>query len=302
MPIPTSRNNQNAEIFINEELCSGCGLCVSVCKNFSLEIKNNKAVISNSSIFGCIGCGHCMAICPAGAIEIHGRTLSPENMINIPSKEECADYDSLLHLLQRRRSIREFLDKEVEKEKIDKIIAAARYAPMGLPPSDVHLMVLDSSAKSDAFAKDFVKHLEGLKWLTANWFLTLMRPFWGKSTDQLFRGFVKPAVHFFIKEMKKDHNYLTYNAPLLLYFYGSPFTDPADPLVAATYAMIAAESLGLGSCMLGSIHPLIQNGKNAKRLRQKYGIKFTSREGLFVVIGYPAVKYKKSIQRTFATD
>ena len=26
----------------------------------------------------------------------------------------------------------------------------------------------------------------------------------------------------------------------------------ADPLIAATYAMLAAESLGLGSCMIGT--------------------------------------------------
>ena len=85
-----------------------------------------------------------------------------------------------------------------------------------------------------------------------------------------------------------------------MYFYGSPYTDPADPIVAATYAMLAGESLGLGNCMLGGIHPLIQNGKKAKKLREKYGIKYPSREGLFVIFGYPAVKYKKGIVRSFA--
>jgi len=302
MAIPTTRTNQNAEILIHEEICSGCGLCVSVCKNFSLEIKNNKAVMSSSSVFGCIGCGHCMAICPTGAIEINGRTLSPKDLFPIPSKEECTDYESLLNLFKRRRSIREFKEKEVEQEIIDKIMEAARYSPMGLPPTDVHLMVLDSKEKSNAFAKDFVEHLDKMKWLTSNWFLTLMRPFWGKSNDQLFREFIKPAINFFKEEMKQNHNYLTYDAPLTIYFYGSHFSDPADPIIAATYAMMAAESLGLGSCMLGTIHPLIQNGKNAEQLRQKYGIKYTSREGLVVVFGYPAVKYLKGIQRTFASD
>ncbi len=302
MAIPTTRTNQNAEILIHEEICSGCGLCVSVCKNFSLEIKNDKAVMSSSSVFGCIGCGHCMAICPTGAIEINGRTLSPKDLFPIPSKEECSDYESLLNLYKRRRSIREFKEKAVEQEIIDKIMEAARYSPMGLPPTDVHLMVLDSKEKSNAFTKDFVEHLDTMKWLTSNWFLTLMRPFWGKSNDQLFREFIKPAINFFKEEMKQNHNYLTYSAPLTIYFYGSPFSDPADPIIAATYAMMAGESLGLGSCMLGTIHPLIQNGKNAKKLREKYGIKYTSREGLVVVFGYPAVKYLKGIQRTFASD
>jgi nitroreductase len=57
--------------------------------------------------------------------------------------------------------------------------------------------------------------------------------------------------------------------------------DVADPIVAATYAMIAAESLGLGTCMLGAKHPLIQNGKAAQKFREKHGIRYKSREGLF---------------------
>jgi hypothetical protein len=44
--------------------------------------------------------------------------------------------------------------------------------------------------------------------------------------------------------------------------------------------------------MLGKVHPLIQNGKSAKKFREEHGIKYTSREGLFVVFGYSAVKQK----------
>ena len=75
----------------------------------------------------------------------------------------------------------------------------------------------------------------------------------------------------------------------------------ADPIIAATYAMMAAEALGLGTCMLGTVHPLIQNGNMAKKFRKKYGIKYTSREGLFVAFGYKSVKYSKGINRTFAS-
>jgi nitroreductase len=128
-----------------------------------------------------------------------------------------------------------------------------------------------------------------------------MRPFWGKTNDELFRKFVKPAIHVFINEMEKGINLLNYDAPLAIYFYGSPYVDPADPIVAATTAMYAAESLGLGTCMLGAIHPLIQYGGNAKKFRKKYDIKYASREGIFVIFGYPAVKYRKGIKRTFAS-
>jgi nitroreductase/NAD-dependent dihydropyrimidine dehydrogenase PreA subunit len=301
MAIPTSRTKEKGEIRIDTEKCNGCSLCVSVCKDFSLEIRDHKAVVSDASVFGCIACGHCMAICPEGAIRIHGRTLSPEDLFDLPAPEEAAGYGELLALCQRRRSIREFRDREIEPEVIQHILAAAQTAPMGLPPSDVHVLVFDSKEKNRAFAEDFSRYLQKIKWLVSPWFLALMRPFWGKANDELFRAFVRPLFDTFPKKMEEGVNVVNYDAPLSLYFYGSPYTDPADPIVAATYAMLAAESLGLGTCMIGSIHPLIQNGKKARKFREKHGIKYASREGLFVIFGYPAVHYKKGIRRTFAS-
>jgi ferredoxin len=301
MAIPTSRTNQKAEIRLCHEKCTNCGLCVSVCKDFNLVMESNKVKINNNPLFGCIGCGHCMAICPAGAIEIQGRTLSPENLFNLPSSEKAANYDQLFNLFARRRSIREFQTKEVEVALVEEILAAARTAPMGLPPSDVNVLVLDTKEKTRAFAYDFCEYLNGMKWFVSDWFVAIMRPFWGKVNDEMFRGFIKPVFNVYTAKMSEGINLVNYDAPLAMYFYGSPYTDPADPIIAATYAMIAGESLGLGTCMLGTVHPLIQNGKKARKFREEHGIKYTSREGLFVVFGYPAVKYKKGIKRTFAS-
>ena len=171
---------------------------------------------------------------------------------------------------------------------------------MGLPPSDVHVLIFDSREKNRLFAADFCKLISHYKWFVSNWFLTIMRPFWGKTYDDMFRTFVKPAIDIYTTEMEKGVNLLTYDAPLAIYFYGSPYTDPADPIIAATTAMYAAEALGLGTCMLGAIHPLIQYGGKAKKFRAKYDIKFPSREGIFVIFGYPAVTYKKGLKRSFA--
>lgn len=112
---------------------------------------------------------------------------------------------------------------------------------------------------------------------------------------------MRPLFQIFTTNIKGGINLVNYDAPLSMYFYGSPYTDPADPIVAATYAMIAAESLGLGTCMIGSVHPLIQSGSKARKFRELHGIKFASREGVFVLFGYPAVKYNKGLTRTFAS-
>lgn len=301
MAIPTSRVKDKADIRIDEEKCTGCGLCVSVCKDNSLKIENRKVHITDTPFFGCIGCGHCMAICPADAISIFGRTLSPDDVFDLPDHEKVPTYDQLHFLLQKRRSIREFKDMPVEKELITKILEAASTAPMGLPPSDVNVLVFDTKDKVRNFAGDFCTYLEGMKWFVSGWFLSLMRPFWGKANDELFKGFIKPLFGVYTDNMNNGVNLVNYDAPLAMYFYGSPYADPADPIIAATYAMIAAETLGLGTCMLGAVHPMIQNGKKAREFRKVQGIKYTSREGLFVIFGYPCVKYKKGIRRTFAS-
>jgi ferredoxin len=301
MAIPTTRTKEKAEIRINEQLCTGCGRCVDVCKDFGLELRDGIAAVSATPLFGCIGCGHCMAVCPEGAITIHGRLLSPDDLTELPPLTATAGYTQLLALMQRRRSIREFTNQPVSSELVQKILLAAQTAPMGLPPSDVNVLVLDSMAKNHAFARDYAAYLQSMRWFVSGWFLTAMRPFWGKNNDAMFRNFVRPLFDAYIGHMRRDVNIVTYDAPLAMYFYGSPFADPADPLIAATYAMLAAEAAGLATCMLGGIHPLIQNGRKARRLREKYQIKYTSREGLFVIMGYPAVSYQKGLRRTFAS-
>lgn len=301
MAIPTSRTKEKATIKIYTDKCTGCGECVQVCKDFSLYLENKKVKISSTPAFGCIGCGHCMAICPTGAIEINGRELSKDDLFDLPPITDAANYGQLFNLYRRRRSVREFLDKEVDPEIVEKILDAARTSPMGLPPSDVNVLILDSLEKNRKFAADFCEYLEGMQWLVSPWFLSIMRPFWGKANHEMFRDFVKPLFDIYIHSNRQGNNHVTYNAPLAVYFYGSPYTDPADPIIAATTAMYAAESLGLGTCMIGGIHPLIQNGKKAKRFRETHGIKYASREGLLVLFGYPAVKYRKGIQRTFAS-
>jgi len=241
-----------------------------------------------------------MAICPEEAIKINGRTLSQQDVFLLPKDNKTAQYPEFLSLLQSRRSIREFKDQEVSQEIIVEVIEAAQTAPMGISPSDVSVLVIKGKDKGHQFASEFCKLMEGQQWMVSKWFTTIMRPFWGKVNDELFGKFLRPLVHIYVDSMKKGKNMVTYDASVTLYFYGSAYSDPADPIIAATYAMLAAESLGLGTCMIGAIHPFLQHGSAAQNFRETHGIRFKSKEGLFIIMGYPKVHFKRGIKRTFA--
>jgi nitroreductase/ferredoxin len=302
MPIPTSRTNEAGSIHIDKELCTGCGLCVSICGDHSLKLENNKATVNYDTVFGCFACGQCMAVCPKGAITVSGRTLSETDVFDLAPVKESADYSSLLKLLQRRRSIRDFTDEPVSVEMIEQILVAARTSPMGIPPSDVNVLVIEGKENNHTFAKEFCEHIKGMTWIASNLFLTLMRPFWGKEMTSLFKSFIKPLMDQYIGSMENGENLVTYDAPLSMYFYGGPYSDPADTYIAATVAMYAGESLGLGTCMIGGIHPMIQNGPKSKQFREAHNIKNKSKSGIVVIFGHPKLKFRRGIRRTFASE
>lgn len=297
MAIITSRTNENGRIQILYDRCNSCGLCVKVCKDFSLIMRNNKLEVSDHPLFGCTGCGHCMAVCPSHAIEISGREISVNDLIDFSEINDKSSYDQLKNLMLGRRSTRDYKDREVGEELIDKIIAAAVSAPMGLPPSDVQLIVFKGKNKVREFSFDVIDYFKKISWVFSKQFIWVWRLF-GKETYQLMKSFGNPLVNFMVETKEKDENYLLYDAPLAMYFMSSPYSDPADPYIPATYAMLAAESMGLGTCMIGSIHPIIQYG--AKKLKQKWNIPPKAPSGIVVIFGYPKYKYTSGLKRSFA--
>ena len=50
---------------INQDLCTGCGICVDMCAFGALSIKNSKAIVDEAT---CSLCGACVNACPKGAI------------------------------------------------------------------------------------------------------------------------------------------------------------------------------------------------------------------------------------------
>lgn len=297
MAIKTGRADSTALVYIDYERCSNCGLCVQVCKGFTLYWKDEQVRFDPNRLFGCIGCGHCAAVCPLECIKVEGRELSPNDLYPLPAMDSCATYQQLYNLLFSRRSIREFKEQEVEAEKIRQLIESVSTAPMGLPPSDVEILVIKGREKVRQLAWDIIDYFQSIKWMFSPAALLVMRPWLGKEYVESSRTFLAPAIDFFIEEKEKGNDYLLYDAPLAMYFHTSPYADPLDPIIAATYAMIAAETLGLGSCMIGTV---AYGFRYSKELKKKYGIPARNQQGIMLIMGYPAVKYRRGIKRSLA--
>ncbi len=294
MAIKTARADGAAQIKIDTAKCNDCGLCAEVCKGAPLYMAEGKLIIDQPRFFSCIGCGQCMCVCPRECIQISGRDMSAEDVISLPEKESRASYEQLYALLSARRSTRNFKDKPVESEVIELIIEAVSTAPMGLPPSDVEILVLNSRHKVGEFADDILEMVKKSRWMFSPLVSFLLKPFLGREYAESVETFIRPAVDIFIDEQAKGKDYLLYDAPLAMYFHSSPYADPADSLVAATYAMLAAESLGLGCCMIGTPAYFI---KYSKKIKHKYNLPAKNQPGIVVIFGYPGIKYRKALKR-----
>jgi MinD superfamily P-loop ATPase len=56
---------------INEELCNGCGECVTPCAEGAIVLVNGKAKVVDEAL--CDGAGFCLPICPTGALSVEER-------------------------------------------------------------------------------------------------------------------------------------------------------------------------------------------------------------------------------------
>jgi len=56
---------------INEDLCNGCGACVTPCAEGAIQLVGGKAKVVREEL--CDGAGFCLGVCPTGALTIEER-------------------------------------------------------------------------------------------------------------------------------------------------------------------------------------------------------------------------------------
>jgi ferredoxin len=293
MTIKTGRGDDYTTLVVNTTTCNRCGLCIKVCKAGVLKRKHGAITISHGKTFGCIGCAHCAAVCPRGCLRIKGRRLNEDSLIALPETEKPS-FDALYALALTRRSVHEYQEKEVSAETIEKILDFTATAPVQVPPSNVELLVLAGQDKVHDFAWDVIDSMYRSRWMFSPLVRHFLRPVLTRNEYDALATYLLPLISSLKEKQLLGEDGLTYSAPLAIYFYSVSFADPVDCQVAATYAMLAGETLGLGTCLVGSVAPFL---RYSRALRRKYAVPEKHNPGALVLFGYPAVSYSHAIKR-----
>ena len=185
--------------------------------------------------------------------------------------------NAVIEAIIQRRSIRKYSSEQVADEILEQIVEAGRFAPSGGNNQSSHFMIIQSR---DVLAQ--------LKELVENEFAKMeIRP----DTYQSIKSSI-------LQSQKGGYDF-TYNAPTFIIManrqgYGNAM---ADCSVALENMMLAAVSLGVGSCWINQLHWLDDNQAIRQCLYQ-YGLKGNETICGGLSLGYALQKELPILKRT----
>ncbi|GFO55567.1 nitroreductase [Geomonas sp. Red276] len=297
MAVAHSLYREAGTVTVDHAICTNCGICAGICPVEVLRMEKGVLTVHPESNFGCIACGHCMMSCPSECIEVTGRGVSPADLFPLPPREERADGAAMAALIRSRRSVRHFTGEVPSREILEKVLSMAATGPMGIPPWDVGCVVVRGRERVQGLADEILKGYEGLLKVMRPGLLALLRLFMKKPAYEQMSGFIIPLAKAYIDGKAKGRDLLFYDAPAVIIFHHSPYVDPSETMIACTYAMLAAESLGLGSTMIGAAAPILVRNR---KLCGELGIPEGNKPAIALILGYPAVAFRRGITRHFS--
>ena len=282
---------------VDLDTCRGDSICADVCPENVIEMVEGKAATIESRVDFCILCGQCVAVCPTESL--HMPKLPSTEFQDLPALP--FGYGEFHDFLKRRRSVRVFKDRPVNPDSIEKILAAAATAPMGMPPHSTEVVVLDRPDELDFLRSKLVKDYARLVQAFSNPVgRAMVRLASGAEDYRVVKDHIVEVVKLANTEYHRNgtDRYM-YHAPVLLLFHGNRWamSYAENAHLVCHHSMLAAVSLGLGTTIIGLVPPIVDRSKS---LRERYGIPKDNKVLTSLIVGHPKYRYKKSIRRDLA--
>jgi len=290
-------------IEIDRDLCNGCGLCVTVCPTGTISLIEGKATASGGES---ISCGHCEAVCPQGAVRVaaideemsHYMTFRPEKRWLPPGKY---DTSLLVQLMASRRSCRQFTDRSVERVVLEDLVKIGVTAPSGTNSQSWTFIILPTRKAVTAFAGHVASFFGRLNTTAEK---TLLRSFLkliGKGElDAYYRSYyrkVKEALEEW-QGSGKDRLFHGSTAAILVGSKPGASCPAEDALLTTQNILLAAHSMGLGSCLIGFAVSAMKKDPSIKR---SIGIPAEEEIHAVIALGYTDEVYQRVTGRKKVT-
>jgi nitroreductase len=175
--------------------------------------------------------------------------------------------NDVIEVIKTRRCVREYLDKEISDTDIKFLIDCAVYAPSGLNMQPWGFLVIQNRDKimqlSETCKKSMIPWLEGIK-----------------NTSKSAAEYLS-----FLKMKGSD---IFFGAPVLVIILGNRNAPTAvyDCAMAAQTMMLAAQSIGIGSCWIGAAQRSLMDEKLLREIGAPEGYIHVAP----LIFGYPKGK------------
>ncbi len=247
---------EKERIEIDRDLCSGCGLCVTVCPTGTVTLTEGKAAVSGEeSIF----CGHCEAVCPQEAIRVTAideemsqyKTFRGEKQWLPPGRHNTP---ALVQLMASRRSCRNFTERPVDAALLEDLVKIGITAPSGTNSQRWTFTILPTRKAVTAFSAQIAAFFRNLNATAEKTLLRVLLKLIGKGElDAYYRAYyrkVKEALEDW-QRSGKDRLFHGGTAVILVGSRPGASCPVEDALLATQNILLAAHSMGLSSCLIG---------------------------------------------------